>query len=229
MAGHDPTGPSGNGRKELRLAVLISGTGRTLENLIMLSKRGELPARIVTVVSSRPDVRGNEIAEQAGIPLVVVPRRAFTSTEAFSAAIYDALLPLEIDLVVMAGFLCKITVHPAFEGRIMNIHPSLLPLFGGKGLYGDRVHQSVLESGMTVSGCTVHFVDESYDAGPIILQSAVPVIDDDTPATLAARVFLEECRIYPDAIRLFAAGRLRIEGHRVRILPPNGIPNPAAR
>lgn len=229
MSGHDLTGTTGNERKELRLAVLISGTGRTLENLITLINRRELPARIVTVISSRPDVRGNEIAEQAGIPLAVVPRRKFKSTEAFSAAVYEALNPREIDLMVMAGFLCKITVHPEFEDRIMNIHPSILPLFGGKGLYGDRVHQSVLDSGMKVSGCTVHFVDESYDAGPIVLQSSVPVLDDDTPSTLAARVFLEECRIYPRAIRLFAEGRLRIEGHRVRVLPPDGIVNPAAR
>lgn len=229
MAGPDLIGTSGTGDNKLRLAVLISGTGRTLENLVTLTNRGELPARIVTVISSRPDVRGNEIAVQAGIPLIVIPRREFKSTAAFSAAVYDALIPLEIDLVVMAGFLCKINVHPKFEGRIMNIHPSLLPLFGGKGLYGDRVHQEVLGSGMKVSGCTVHFVDESYDAGPIILQSPVAVLDDDTPTTLAARVFLEECRTYPDAIRLFAAGRLRIEGHRARILPPRDNAGPTSR
>ena len=219
----------GTKKKTLRLAVLISGTGRTLENLITLTNRGELPGRIATVVSSRADVRGNAIAEEAGIPLAVVPRRHFKSTEEFSAAIYDALLPMEIDLVVMAGFLCKINVHPAFEGRIMNIHPSLLPLFGGKGLYGGRVHQAVLDSGMKISGCTVHCVDESYDAGPIILQTAVPVLDDDTPSTLAARVFQEERRAYPEAIRLFAAGRLQIEGQQVRILPPEDNTNPTTR
>ncbi len=228
MAGHNVGGTTGNEDKALRLAVLISGSGRTLENLITLSNRGELPARIVSVVSSHPGVRGNEIAEEAGIPLAVVPRREFKSTGEFSAAVYDALLPMEIDLVVMAGFLCKINVHPDFEGRIMNIHPSLLPLFGGKGLYGDRVHQAVLDSGMKISGCTVHFVDESYDAGPIILQSSVPVMNDDTSSTLAARVFLDERRIYPEAIRLFAAGRLRIEGHRVRVLPPDGNVIPTA-
>ena len=219
----------GTKKKTLRLAVLISGTGRTLENLITLTNRGELPARIATVVSSRADVRGNAIAEEAGIPLAVVPRRHFKSTEEFSAAIYYALLPMEIDLVVMAGFLCKINVHPAFEGRIINIHPSLLPLFGGKGLYGGRVHQAVLDSGMKISGCTVHFVNESYDAGPIILQTAVPVLDDDTPSTLAARVFQEERRAYPEAIRLFAAGRLQIEGQQVRILPPEDNTNPTTR
>ena len=219
----------GTKKKTLRLAVLISGAGRTLENLITLTNRGELPARIATVVSSRADVRGNAIAEEAGIPLAVVPRGRFKSTEEFSGAIYDALLPMEIDLVVMAGFLCKINVHPAFEGRIMNIHPSLLPLFGGKGLYGGRVHQAVLDSGMKISGCTVHFVNESYDAGPIILQTAVPVLDDDTPSTLAARVFQEERRAYPEAIRLFAAGRLQIEGQQVRILPPEDNTNPTTR
>ena len=219
----------GTKKKTLKLAVLISGTGRTLENLITLTNRGELPARIVTVVSSRADVPGNAIAEAAGIPLAVVPRGRFKSTEEFSGAIYDALLPMEIDLVVMAGFLCKINVHPAFEGRIMNIHPSLLPLFGGKGLYGDRVHQAVLDSSMKISGCTVHFVDESYDAGPIILQAAVPVLDEDTPSTLAARVFQEERRAYPEAIRLFAAGRLQIEGQQVRILSPKDNTNPTTR
>lgn len=229
MLGQDVTGTTGANPNELRLAVLISGTGRTLENLITLCRRGELPARIVKVISSRPNVRGNEIAEAAGIPLTVLPRRKFASTEVFSAAIYDALLPMEIDLVVMAGFLCKINVHPKFEGRIMNIHPSLLPLFGGKGLYGDRVHQAVLDSGMKVSGCTVHFVDESYDDGPIIAQSTVPVLDDDTSSTLAARVFLEEVRVYPEAIRLFAEGRLRIEGRRVKILPPDDSATPTTR
>jgi phosphoribosylglycinamide formyltransferase-1 len=212
-------GTSGQGTRELRLAVLLSGTGRTLENLIGVIDRRELPATIVQVITSRRDARGNGIARQAGIPLVAIERRLFASVDAFSRAIYRVLEPWDVDLVVMAGFLCKISIHPDFEGRIMNIHPSLLPLFGGKGLYGDRVHQAVLDAGMKVTGCTVHFVDEHYDAGPIILQACVPVLENDIARSLAIRVFAEERRLYPEAIRLFAAGRLRISGRRVRILP----------
>lgn len=205
----------------VRLGVLLSGTGRTLENLIRSVEAGELSARISVVVSSRQGVRGNEIARAAGLPLIVLPRREFPSATAFSDAVYTALDPFEVDLIVLAGFLAKLTIPARYEGRIMNIHPSLLPLFGGRGYYGERVHQAVLASGMKVSGCTVHFVDQHYDAGPIILQRCVPVLEDDTAATLAARVFEEECRLYPEAIRLFAEGRLRIEGRRVRILPPS--------
>lgn len=204
----------------MRLAVLLSGGGRTLENLLACSQRGELPARVAVVVSSREGVRGNDIARAAGLPLVVLPRRQFPSAVAFSEAIWAAIEPYAVDLVVLAGFLSKLTIPAAYEGRVMNIHPSLLPLFGGRGFYGERVHRAVLEAGVKVSGCTVHFVDEHYDAGPIILQRCVPVLDDDTPESLAERVFAEECRAYPEAIQLFAAGRLRIEGRRVRVLDP---------
>ena len=193
----------------LRVAVLLSGTGRTLENLIELTGRGELPASVVGVVSSRASVRGNEVARAAGLPLVVVPRRRFASVESFSEAVYAALDPLAVDLVVLAGFLSQLTIPPNYRDRIMNIHPSLLPLFGGLGFWGERVHRAVLDSGMKVSGCTVHFVDERYDAGPIILQRCVPVLEDDTPASLGARVFAAERRLYPEAIRLFAQDRLR--------------------
>lgn len=204
---------------DLRIAVLLSGSGRTLENLIVAIERGELPAQIVAVISSRAGVRGNTVAQEAGLPLMVIPRREFATAERFSQAIYEALAPFDVDLIVLAGFLAKLTVPDEYAGRIMNIHPSLLPLFGGRGFYGDRVHQAVLESGMKVSGCTVHFVDAQYDAGPIILQRCVPVLDDDTPETLAARVFAEECKAYPEAIRLFAAGQLRIDGRRVLRVP----------
>lgn len=203
----------------LRLAVLLSGSGRTLENLLGCVARGELPARVEVVVSSREGVRGVDIARAAGLPVAVVRRGQFTSVEAFSDAVWAAVAPYDVDLVVLAGFLAKLAIPPAYEGRVMNIHPSLLPLFGGRGFYGDRVHRAALEAGVKVSGCTVHFVDEHYDAGPIILQRCVPVLDDDTPEALASRVFAEECRAYPEAIRLFAEGRLRIEGRRVRVLP----------
>lgn len=203
----------------LRLAVLLSGTGRTLENLLGEIAAGRLDATVAVVVSSRPGVRGLEIAAAAGVPVLTVPRRAYASQAAFSAAIYAALAPPAPDLVLLAGFLSRIDVPEHYRGRIMNIHPSLLPLFGGRGYYGSRVHRAVLESGMKVSGCTVHLVDTDYDAGPIVLQRCVPVLDDDTPETLGARVFAEECRLYPEAVRLYAAGRLVVDGARVRTLP----------
>jgi len=204
---------------QLRLGVLISGTGRTLANLLRAATTGDIPAQVCLVVSSRRDAPGNEIAREHGVPLVVVDARDVRGVEAFSRAVYQALDRYRVDLVAMAGFLRRLSIRPDYVGRIMNIHPSLLPLFGGKGMYGQRVHQAVLAAGVKVSGCTVHFVDEEYDAGPIILQSCVPVLEDDTPESLAARVFAEECRLYPEAIRLYAAGCLRIEGKRVRVLP----------
>ncbi|HUZ02457.1 MAG TPA: phosphoribosylglycinamide formyltransferase [Thermomicrobiaceae bacterium] len=203
----------------LRIAVLLSGTGRTLENLIAVIGRGELRASVVAVVSSRASVRGNDVARAANLPLFVVPRRRFASVESFSQAVYASLDPFAVDLIVLAGFLSQLTIPPAYRSRVMNVHPSLLPLFGGLGFWGERVHRAVLDAGMKVSGCTVHFVDEHYDAGPIILQRCVPVLEDDTTETLAARVFVEEQRLYPEAIRLFGQDRLRVDGQRVRILP----------
>ena len=219
MASTSGSGPKG----DLRVAVLLSGTGRTLENLIERTRVGELPLRFVQVISSRDGVRGNDVAATAGIPLTVLPRRAFPSIPAFSEAVWTVLDPLAPDLILMAGFLCKIDVPDRYLGRIMNIHPSLLPLFGGRGLYGDRVHAAVLASGMRVTGCTVHFVDNDYDAGPIILQRCVPVLDGDSVESLARRVFTEEREIYPEAIRLFAAGRLQVEGRRVVVLPAQPV------
>ena len=201
----------------LRVAVLLSGSGRTLENLLKEIAAGELPARIELVISTR-ERRGAEIARAAGIPTRVLTRRAFRDEAEFSRAVYAELEARQVELVLLAGFLRRIEIRPAYHNRIMNIHPSLLPLFGGLGLYGERVHQAVLASGMKVSGCTVHLVDEHYDAGPIVVQTCVPVLEDDTPETLGARVFAAECRLYPEAVRLFAAGRLQIEGRRVRIV-----------
>ncbi|HET7035022.1 MAG TPA: phosphoribosylglycinamide formyltransferase [Thermomicrobiaceae bacterium] len=201
----------------LGVAVLLSGSGRTLENVLKQIVAGELAARVELVISTR-ERRGAEIARAAGIPTIVLTRSAFPSEAEFSRAVYAELEARQVDLVLLAGFLRKIEIRPAYHNRIMNIHPSLLPLFGGLGHYGERVHQAVLASGMKVSGCTVHFVDEHYDAGPIILQTCVPVLDDDTPDTLGARVFAAECRLYPEAVRLFAAGRLVVEGRRVRVV-----------
>ncbi len=213
--------------RTLRIAVLISGGGRTLANFLSVQERGELPGRIELVVSNREEIPGNEIARRAGVPLVVVPSRGL-SDAAFAERVYAALDAYRIDLVLFGGFLRRLPVRPDYRWRIMNIHPSLLPLFGGRGMYGERVHRAVLASGMKVSGCTVHFVTDELDSGPIILQACVPVEEDDTPETLAARVFAKECRIYPEAVRLYAAGRLVVEGQRVRILPPPPVSDEAS-
>lgn len=206
----------------LRIAVLLSGTGRSLENLQQEITAGRLHADIAVVVSSKPEAYGLERAKAHGLDAVAVPRREHADLEAFNAAINAVLAPYDVDLVVLAGFLSLYQPSPALAGRVMNIHPALLPAFGGKGFYGDRVHQAVLDSGVKVSGCTVHFADSQYDHGPIILQTAVPVLDDDTVTSLAARVFAAECETYPRAIQLFGDDRLRLEGRRVRILPAAG-------
>jgi len=204
--------------QSIRMVVLLSGSGRTLQNFIDLIQQGQLPARIERVISSRADAYGLVRAEKANIPSTVVERKGL-SQDAFSDRITQAVRQAQPDLVCMAGFLSLWQIPPEYLGKVMNIHPALLPSFGGKGFYGHRVHEAVLETGCKVSGCTVHFADNEYDHGPIIIQRTVPVLDDDTPETLAARVFEEECIAYPEAIRLFAADRLRIEGRRVRILP----------
>lgn len=205
----------------LKIAVLISGSGTTLQNFIALRERGELDVDIKLVISSRPDVGGLQRAADAGIASTVIERSA-DAQNLFSKRITEALQEADVDLVCMGGFLSMWIIPPEFEGRVMNIHPALLPSFGGKGFYGARVHQSVLEAGCKVSGCTVHFVDNIYDNGPIILQQAVPMLDDDTPAELAQRVRKQERIIYPKAVRLFAQNRLWIAGRRVRILESGG-------
>jgi len=205
----------------LRIAALVSGTGTNLQALIEACRLGEIPGEIVLVVSNVPDAFALERARRAGIPAAVVDQRTYPSRAAFEEALGAALRAERVGLVCLAGFLRILspTFVSAFQGRMMNIHPALLPAFGGKGMYGDRVHQAVLASGARVTGCTVHFVTEVPDGGPIVAQAAVPVEDDDTVATLTARVRHEETRLYPLAVRLFAEGRLRVEGNRVRILP----------
>ena len=170
------------------------------------------------VVSSHAEAIGLMRAEVAGVPTSVVQRKTCASREEFSQRIFDACRAAGAELVCMGGFLQLVEIPPDFMGRVLNIHPSLIPAFCGKGFHGLHVHQSALETGVKVSGCTVHFADNEYDHGPIVLQRVVPVLDDDTPEILAARVFEQECEAYPEAIRLFAEGRLRIEGRRVRTL-----------
>jgi len=187
-----------------RLAVLISGGGRTLANLLDRIAAGTLAATVETVVSSRADIRGVEIARAAGIPVHVLPPQGRPLAD-WSREIFDACRAAQADLVVMAGFLHLVEIPDDFMNRVINIHPSLLPAFGGKGFHGDHVHRAVLARGCTVSGCTVHLVDDEYDHGRILLQRAVPVLADDTPESLAARVFAAECEALPEAIRRFRA------------------------
>jgi phosphoribosylglycinamide formyltransferase-1 len=201
----------------IRLAVLLSGAGTTLQNLIDRIADGRLAARVVQVISSRPDAGGIERAKRAGLPVEVVARRSFPDLASYSARVFDLCRASGAELVCLAGFLQLLEIPADFWDRILNIHPALLPAFGGKGMYGRHVHEAALAQGVKVSGCTVHFVDQVYDHGPIVLQKTVEVRDDDTPETLAARVFAAECEAYPEAIRLFAERRLRLDGRRVRI------------
>jgi formyltetrahydrofolate-dependent phosphoribosylglycinamide formyltransferase len=212
------TAGSGAGRK-IRVAFLLSGSGTTLENLLTLIDEGAVPAEVVLVLADRPGTQGIERARRRGIATAVVDRRAWRDAAAFGAAIEAAIRPAAPDLVAMGGFLSLWRIPPDLHGRVLNVHPSLLPSFGGKGFYGDRVHGAVIEAGVKVSGCTVHFVDDEYDRGPIVAQAAVVVEDGDTPEILARRVQAAERRLYPACIRLFAEGRLVIEGRRVRVLP----------
>lgn len=218
-SGNLSPGDSGGRRTPLRLGVLFSGGGRTLENLARNIENGSLPAKIEVAISSHAGVGGIEKARAYGIPCLTIDYREHR--EDFSSAIARALDDAGVELVALAGFIRHYRYPPHQEGRIMNIHPALLPAFGGKGFYGERVHEAVLRSGAKFSGCTVHFVTLEYDAGPIILQRIVPVLPTDTPETLAARVFAEECIAYPEAIRLYAEGRLELSGGRVRIRDPD--------
>jgi phosphoribosylglycinamide formyltransferase-1 len=201
----------------LRIAVLLSGSGTTLENLFAERASGRLDVEFCAVISSKPEAYGLERARARGVPAHAVERRAYDDERAFNDALHRVLAQEPPELLVLAGFLSRIELRE-YNGRAMNTHPSLIPAFCGKGFYGERVHRAVLEYGAKVTGATIHYCDEQYDTGPIILQQAVAVHEDDTPATLAARVAEVERALYPRAIQLHAEGRLRIEGHRVRIL-----------
>jgi formyltetrahydrofolate-dependent phosphoribosylglycinamide formyltransferase len=203
--------------KPLRVAVLLSGSGTSLENLFERIDAGELPARIAVVVASRADAGGLARARRRGVPAAAVPRKELRDVRAFNDAVHAELARHDVDLVALLGFLSPFETR-GFAGRTINVHPALVPAFSGRGFYGHKVHEAVLARGCKVSGATVHFCDDEYDHGPIILQEAVPVLDGDTPEALAARVQAAERRLVPEAIRLFAEGRLRIEGRRVRIV-----------
>jgi formyltetrahydrofolate-dependent phosphoribosylglycinamide formyltransferase len=205
-------------RTPLRVAVLLSGEGTSLENLFEQIESGALNAQIVAVISSKENVGGLERARRRGVPALAVPRNQYPDSGKFNDAIHAELDQREIDLVACLGFLSPFETRGKFDGRAINVHPALIPAFCGKGYYGQRVHEAVLASGATASGATVHFIDDEYDSGPIILQEEVAVRADDTAASLAERVQAIERRLVPKAIQLFADNQLVIEAQKVRIL-----------
>jgi phosphoribosylglycinamide formyltransferase-1 len=205
--------------RRLRLAVLLSGSGTSLENLFEHIEAG-LPAEVVCVLSSKKSALGLRRAESRGIPAIAVPRHEYPDVARFNDVLHETLARFEPDLVCLLGFLSPFELRGRYAGRALNVHPALIPAFSGQGFYGHHVHEAVLAAGVKRSGATVHFVGDAYDEGPILLQDSVPVLDDDTPDTLAARVQALERKLVPEAIRLIAEGRVRIEGRRTRILPP---------
>ena len=200
---------------KLKLAALISGGGRTVLNLYECIRNGTLDAEISVVVSSRGDAKGVERARAAGLNTIVVERRMLDD-DAFQKELSNAVG--DPGVVCMAGFLSLWRIPESLAGKVINIHPALLPDFGGKGMYGRHVHEAVIKAGRVVSGCTVHYCDNEYDHGPIILQREVAVRPSDTVDSLSARVFDEECIAYPEAIRLIAEGRVRYDCGRVVFL-----------
>jgi phosphoribosylglycinamide formyltransferase 1 len=204
----------------IRLVALISGGGTTLQNLIDRVAEGKLSATLAGVVSSRADAFGITRAEKAGVPVRVVAsggRKPPVPRAKWSDEVWDAVRAFKPQLVCFAGWLHLLPIPADFRHKVLNIHPSLLPAFGGKGMYGHHVHEAVLNYGAKVSGCTVHFADDTYDTGPILVQKTVSVKEGDDADTLAARVFQAECEAYPEAIRLIADGRVTVRGRRVVI------------
>lgn len=206
----------------VRIAVLVSGGGTNLQALIDAQNRGEISGgEIAAVIASKPGVYALTRAENAGIPGYVVARKDYASSREMTVALVEKLKELQIDLVVLAGFMTIITgeMVQAYPNAILNVHPALIPSFCGQGYYGLHVHEKALEYGVKLSGATVHFVSEECDAGPIVLQKAVAVQDDDTPETLQRRIMEQaEWIILPQAVSLFCQGKLQVEGRRVRIL-----------
>lgn len=206
----------------MNIVVLVSGGGTNLQALIDAQKHGEIKnGKITCVISSKPGAYALERAEKNGIATRVIPRKDYDDIHTYTKAVKDALLEEKADLVVYAGFMIILDsqVVEAFAGKMMNVHPALIPSFCGKGFYGLRVHEAVLQSGVKLTGATVHFVTEDCDAGPIIAQKAIPVHDDDTPESLQKRV-MEQCewKILPQAVSLFCQGRIKIIGNKTQII-----------
>ena len=206
-----------NSKKPIRLGILISGGGTTVLNILDHIKKGKLNAEIAVVISSRSTVAGVERARKAGLDVKILRKKDSRDIDSFSGCIEEELAAAKVELVIQAGWLCLWKIPEKYIDRVMNIHPALLPSFGGQGMWGHHVHEAVLEKGCKVSGCTVHFCTNEYDKGPIIVQRTCPVKEDDTADSLADRVFEQECMAYPEAIGLFAEGRISVEGDRVKI------------
>jgi phosphoribosylglycinamide formyltransferase-1 len=203
--------------KPIRLGVLISGGGTTLMNILEYIKQDRLNAEVSVVISSRSTVAGVKKAKNAGFDVKIIRKKDHPDINEFSKRIDEELTAANVDLVIQGGWLCLWKIPPRYENRVMNIHPALLPSFGGKGMWGHHVHKAVLKQGCKVSGCTVHFCTNEYDKGPIVVQRVCPVEEDDTPEALAARVFQQECIAYPQAIKLFADGKLLVQKGKVKI------------
>jgi phosphoribosylglycinamide formyltransferase-1 len=212
-----PKHSAGN-TKRIRLGVLISGGGTTLMNILEHIKNGRLNAEVAVVISSRSDVAGVEKAKNAGLNVIIIRKKDYPDIDEFSKRIENGLVAANVDLVIQGGWLCLWKIPARYENRVMNIHPALLPSFGGQGMWGHHVHEAVLAAGCKISGCTVHFCNNEYDKGPIIVQRACEVKEADTPDTLAARVFEQECIAYPQAIKLFAEGRIFIQDSKAKII-----------
>lgn len=207
-----------------KLVVLLSGGGTTLQNIFDRIDRGELDAEVVLVVSSKDGVKGLERASSRGVPTAVVSSKKYrkdkkTDWASFSKDLNLVVLGAKPNLVILAGFMCFYEIPPCLDNKVMNIHPALIPAFAGQGMYGDKVHKALVKRGAKVAGCTVHFVTNEYDAGPIIVQRVCKVLADDTADDVAAKVFVEECEAYPSAISMFLEGRLSVQDGIVHVAP----------
>ena len=218
-----------------RVAVFASGNGSTLQAILDAycpvadaPLTADAPVTVALVVSNNPEAYALERARLAGVTAIAVDHRG-RSREAFEADLAAVVDAHRIDLICLAGFMRILTPSfvNRFPGRVLNTHPALLPAFGGKGMYGEHVHRAVLDAGVAVTGCTVHVVDEVPDGGPIVGQAAVPVLEGDTPETLAARVQSAERRLYPEIIRWWAAGRVELDGRRIMLHPLLPTPDPS--
>lgn len=210
------TGPDETTPK-LRLGALISGGGRTILNILDHINSGQIHAEIPLVISSQPGVSGVDRMKDAGLNVTVIRKKDHPDIHRFSQALENALVEAKVDLVIQGGWLCLWKIPKRYDNRVMNIHPALLPSFGGQGMWGHHVHEAVLKCGCKISGCTVHFCTDEYDSGPILVQRSCPVFSDDTPDSLAARVFEQECLAFPEAIKLFAEGRLIVRDNIAHI------------
>jgi phosphoribosylglycinamide formyltransferase 1 len=208
------------GISEMNIAVFASGRGSNFQGILHAIDAGILPARVVVLISNKSDAGAVEIARAHNIPTRHLSKKMFSSEEAFADAMLEVLEENHTELIALAGYLKKIParVIRQYRNRIVNIHPALLPLFGGEGMYGHRVHEAVIGHGEKVSGATVHLVDEEYDRGPIVLQEIVAIAPGETPDTLAAKVLKIEHEIFPLALKAFAEGRVKIEGKKAWIM-----------